>query len=335
MVTCGPNGIYALVFGGMTDSGYFGETNTVTVLTQPRHAEQLPGAPDLPAGIPSDATEPLVWVPITTQGLAAVADRGYHAAAASEDGMQVYIFGGISRRQSRNDVAVLDVATWTWRVVETTGGVWSCVNLTMFVPCCLTLFDTNTHCIVSQSICFPTPLQNNIGDPPAPRFGASAAVYNHHLWIVGGGWGYDLLRSGGDHDDVHCLNLTTNQWQRPKGYRDCPYSSSVGRCHAAALVGSKLVFFGGGLEMSNDLCWLDLETAQWGAPNVVGPRPQGRLSASLTVLGDRVFMFGGWMPGCHELGDLHEVCCFESHDAALEWEHAGSHKWYVVVVVVL
>lgn len=287
MVACGPDAIYALVFGGMTDSGYFGETNTVAVLTQPRHAAQLPGAPELPAGIPADATEPLVWVPIATQGLAAVADRGYHAAAASEDGMHVYIFGGISRRQSRNDVAVLDVATWTWRVMETRG------------------------------------------DPPPPRFGASAVVHNNHLFVVGGGWGYDLLRSGGDHDDVYCLDLTTNTWHRPAGGRDCPYSSCVGRCHAAALVGSKLVFFGGGLEMSNEICWLDLVTQEWGAPNVVGPRPQGRLSATLTVLGDRVFMFGGWMPGCHELGDLHEICCFESHDAALEWEHAGSHKWYV------
>ena len=167
----------------------------------------------------------------------------------------------------------------------------------------------------------------NTGESPPPRFGASAVVVDNQLWVVGGGWGYDLLRSGGDHDDVFCLDLATNEWRRPSMLLECPYSACVGRCHAAALVGDKLLFFGGSLEMSNSLCWLDIRTQRWGAPNVVGPRPQGRLSATLTVLGQRVFMFGGWMPGCHELGDLHEICCFETHDASLEWEHAGTQKW--------
>lgn len=122
MTTCGPGHIYALVFGGMTDSGYFGETNVVSVLTEPRHLRGLPGAQPLPPKVHPDANAPLVWVTVDTAGIDAVVGRGYHAAASSPDGMHVYIFGGISRRQSRSDVAVLDVATWTWRVLDTRGG---------------------------------------------------------------------------------------------------------------------------------------------------------------------------------------------------------------------
>lgn len=131
MTVCGPDGIYALVFGGMTDSGYFGETNVVSVLTEPRHVPSLPGSQPLPPKVRPDATAPLVWATVDTVGINAVIGRGYHAAASSPDGMRVYIFGGISRRQSRNDVAVLDVATWTWTVLDTHGmGV---VGLLIFI----------------------------------------------------------------------------------------------------------------------------------------------------------------------------------------------------------
>lgn len=121
MTICGPGNIYALVFGGMTDSGYFGENNVVSVLTEPRHVAGLPGAQPLPVKVPADASAPLVWTTVSSKGIDEVVGRGYHAAASSPDGMRVYIFGGISRRQSRNDVAVLDVATWTWEVLETHG----------------------------------------------------------------------------------------------------------------------------------------------------------------------------------------------------------------------
>jgi hypothetical protein len=36
------------------------------------------------------------------------------------------------------------------------------------------------------------------GTPPRPRFGCSLAVWNGGLWVVGGGYGRDLARSGDD-----------------------------------------------------------------------------------------------------------------------------------------
>lgn len=52
------------------------------------------------------------------------------------------------------------------------------------------------------------------GDTPSPRFGCSLLVYDNKLWVVGGGFGYDLARSGYDHSDIHVLDLATWEWSR-------------------------------------------------------------------------------------------------------------------------
>jgi hypothetical protein len=47
------------------------------------------------------------------------------------------------------------------------------------------------------------------GPPPARRCGHSSVVYRGRLWVVGGGSGRDLLRSGCDLSDVYCLDFDT------------------------------------------------------------------------------------------------------------------------------
>lgn len=94
------------------------------------------------------------------------------------------------------------------------------------------------------------------GLPPPRRCGHSAAIYRGRLWVVGGGSGRDLLRSGCDLSDVHCLDLDTMEWTRldaPAG----PLCS--GKCHSSVLVGSRLCMFGGSMTTCNQLAWLDLE----------------------------------------------------------------------------
>ena len=75
------------------------------------------------------------------------------------------------------------------------------------------------------------------GTPPSPRFGCSLAVHNNVLWVIGGGYGYDLARSGYDHDDIFCLDLKAWEWrqavvQTPPGFNPL----SLGRCHASVKV---------------------------------------------------------------------------------------------------
>jgi len=62
---------------------------------------------------------------------------------------------------------------------------------------------------------------------------------------VGGGYGYDLARSGHDLEDVHYLDLNSWEWSKVELTNQPSDSRFLGRCHAYQLVGSKLVMFGG------------------------------------------------------------------------------------------
>ena len=142
------------------------------------------------------------------------------------------------------------------------------------------------------------------GDPPPERFGHSGVVWDNKLWVVGGGYGNDLLRSGHDYEDVHCLDLVSWQWARVhvKSYapRDC-----MGRCHASVLLGSKLVLFGGSLQTCCDLRFIDLSVKQMGEMRLGGPLPIGRLSHTLVDLGnDCLALYGGWAESRYELNEL-------------------------------
>lgn len=143
------------------------------------------------------------------------------------------------------------------------------------------------------------------GTPPSPRCGHSSVVYRNRLWVVGGGSGRDLLRSGRDLGDVHCLDLSTMEWRRlalPTG------PLCAGKCHASALVGRRLLLFGGSMASCNELAWLDLEQERWGAPvRVLGPPPCERMSATAVLCGEEVVVFGGYTFNYREVGDVHRL----------------------------
>ena len=54
------------------------------------------------------------------------------------------------------------------------------------------------------------------GTAPGDRFGCSLAVHDRKLWVVGGGYGHDLARSGHDLHDVVTLKLDSFVWSRPE-----------------------------------------------------------------------------------------------------------------------
>lgn len=142
------------------------------------------------------------------------------------------------------------------------------------------------------------------GTPPPERFGHSAVVWDHKLWVVGGGYGNDLLRSGHDYEDVHCLDLTTWEWSRAQVESYAP-RDAMGRCHASVLLGSKLVLFGGSLQTCCDLRYIDLAAQRMGEMRLGGPLPLGRLSHTLVDLGnDSLALYGGWAEERYELNEL-------------------------------
>ena len=147
-------------------------------------------------------------------------------------------------------------------------------------------------------------LPETTGTPPPPRCGATACVYAGQLWVVGGGSGRDLLRSGRDLRDVYALDLATLVWRRvplPPGPR------CAGKCHASALVGRRLLLFGGSMAACSQVAWLDLEELRWGAPaRVAGQPPCDRMSASAVLArgGRELLVFGGYTFSWAEVGDL-------------------------------
>ena len=180
---CGPGCGWLLVHAGMQSGGYSGETACVYVLRPERDYEW-----SSPAN--GDSTRPL--------------RRGYHSAAASIDGRYLYVFGGIARGVSIDDLSVLDTATWTWRHV-------------------------------------PKPAVGEGAWPPA-RFGHSAIVFperggGESLWLFGGGWGGDLLRDGDEHEDVWRFDIASETWQEvtaEAGF-ELPraFAPNLGRCQCA------------------------------------------------------------------------------------------------------
>ena len=82
----------------------------------------------------------------------------------------------------------------------------------------------------------------------------------------------------------------------------------AGKCHASALVGRRLLLFGGSMASCNELAWLDLERVQWGAPTrVLGPPPCERMSATAVLCGEEVVVYGGYTFSYREVGDVHRL----------------------------
>lgn len=90
------------------------------------------------------------------------------------------------------------------------------------------------------------------GEVPPRRFGCSMTVHADKLWVVGGGYGRDLARSGHDLKDVYTLDLLSRpmEWSKVTMMNTLPQpqgDNAMGRCHASSRVGNKLVMFGGSL----------------------------------------------------------------------------------------
>lgn len=92
-----------IVYAGMYQGGYMGETDDVRVL---RLADSAT-APDAPAW---------EWVVPRVSGPLPPA-RGYHAAAATPDGRLLFVHGGIADSAPCADLHCLDTQTWSWAPV--------------------------------------------------------------------------------------------------------------------------------------------------------------------------------------------------------------------------
>lgn len=152
----------------------------------------------------------------------------------------------------------------------------------------------NTHTLRWSNL--PQPRHNSrtrYPEVPFKRYGHTAVLYKHKVYI----W-------GGRNDEICCnivfaFNTKTLLWEKPTVNGRVP---GVRDGHTACVVGDCMYVFGGFEEQINqfsrDVHCLNLETMTWTYVDTSGEPPSYRDFHTATVIGNRMYVFGG-------RGDLH------------------------------
>jgi hypothetical protein len=124
---------------------------------------------------------------------------------------------------------------------------------------------------------------------PQPRSAHSAVVYKNEMYIFGGWNGHESL------NDFYSLNLETLQWRQIQS-ADCP---SKRRMHSAVTYKDKMYLFGGYDESHsahsyNELYCFDFHTETWKNVPCQGRIPKGRSRQAATIVGNNMYIVGGW-----------------------------------------
>ncbi|XP_059588991.1 host cell factor 1 isoform X2 [Alligator mississippiensis] len=145
------------------------------------------------------------------------------------------------------------------------------------------------------------------GPPPCPRLGHSFSLVGNKCYLFGG-----LANDSEDPknniprylNDLYLLELRAGSgvvaWDIPITYGVLPPPRES---HTAVVYTerdtrkSKLVIYGGmsGCRLG-DLWTLDIETLTWNKPSLSGVAPLPRSLHSATTIGNKMYVFGGWVP---------------------------------------
>lgn len=131
---------------------------------------------------------------------------------------------------------------------------------------------------------------NPTGPQPRPRHGHRAVAIKDLIVVFGGG-------NEGIVDELHVYNTATNQWFVPSTKGEVPPGCAAYGC---VVDGTRILVFGGMVEYgkySNDLYELQASRWEWKRlkprPPKRGMPPCPRLGHSFTLIGNKVYLFGG------------------------------------------
>ncbi|XP_054656817.1 host cell factor 2 isoform X2 [Dunckerocampus dactyliophorus] len=171
------------------------------------------------------------------------------------------------------------------------------------------------------------------GLPPCPRIGHSFTLLGNRCYVFGGlsnvsedpngnvprYWAHflklfiiDVIKKihqprsvrccGRYMDDLYELELQsvsgTRGWSIPETKGGGPTARESHTAVAYVGLGSPKLFIFGGMQgrRLDDLWQLDLNTMMWSVPDTSGSTPLPRSLHSATVIGNKMFVFGGWIP---------------------------------------
>eukprot|EP00744_Colponema_vietnamica_P003773 GILI01005726.1.p1 GENE.GILI01005726.1~~GILI01005726.1.p1 ORF type:complete len:497 (+),score=112.38 GILI01005726.1:197-1687(+) len=129
-------------------------------------------------------------------------------------------------------------------------------------------------------------------EPPGPRAAHSCDFINNKLYIFGGWNGKKAL------NDLYTLDVETLIWSEPPV--DSKTAPACRNNHTTAVVGTRLFVHGGhdGSKWLADLHILDTNSASpttaWSKPVVSGQLPSARACHTMTRVGRKLYMFGGY-----------------------------------------
>ncbi|KYQ49475.1 Host cell factor [Trachymyrmex zeteki] len=185
------------------------------------------------------------------------------------DGTRIFVFGGmVEYGKYSNELYELQASRWEWKRLK------------------------------------PKPPKHE--PPPCPRLGHSFTLIGNRVFLFGG-----LANDSDDPknniprylNDLYTLELLSNGntvWDVPQthGHAPPPRESHTGVAYTDRTTGkSCLVIYGGmsGCRLG-DLWFLDVDSMTWNKPVVHGPTPLPRSLHTATLIGHRMYVFGGWVP---------------------------------------
>ncbi|XP_075810744.1 host cell factor 2 isoform X2 [Microtus pennsylvanicus] len=186
------------------------------------------------------------------------------------DGTRILVFGGmVEYGRYSNELYELQASRWLWRKVK------------------------------------PQPPPSGL--PPCPRLGHSFSLYGNKCYLFGG-----LANESEDSNnnvprylnDFYELELQHGSgvvgWSIPatKGIVPSPRESHTAIIYCKKDSGSPKMYVFGGMcgARLDDLWQLDLETMSWSKPETKGTVPLPRSLHTASVVGNKMYIFGGWVP---------------------------------------
>eukprot|EP01062_Namystynia_karyoxenos_P055087 TRINITY_DN457_c0_g2_i1.p1 TRINITY_DN457_c0_g2~~TRINITY_DN457_c0_g2_i1.p1 ORF type:complete len:514 (+),score=146.62 TRINITY_DN457_c0_g2_i1:99-1640(+) len=222
-------------------------------------------------------------------------------------GRSILIFGGENDTKLHEDLCrfELDLLTWTDIEASSLSGKTPCARYA-HSACAwrrkMVIFGGSSQAHLNDTWAYDSDSNawmefETAGDRPSPRCGHASAILGDRLWVFGG-------LSQNFRNDLYYLDLQKHFWQQVTTFSGRPPSI---RGHLTATrVGGSIVFFGGwngGREgcnvpqLMNDVHALSIdEEAQcsWRQPWLQGTPPCPRNTHTASLVGDRVYIFGGW-----------------------------------------
>ncbi|KAH8760213.1 hypothetical protein BGZ57DRAFT_736459, partial [Hyaloscypha finlandica] len=160
---------------------------------------------------------------------------------------------------------------------------------------------------------------------PFPRYGAAAnpiATKEGDIYLMGG-----LIDRSTIKGDLWLVEAGDAMACSPIATTAEGPGSRVG--HASLLVGNAFIVYGGDTKIENSdildetLYLLNISTRQWSRALPAGPRPCGRYGHSLTILGSKIYVFGGQ----EEEYFMNDLVAFDLNQST-----NPLHKWEILIL---